>query len=100
MPTTETYYCTDCQVYKRAYNSEPTRCWDCEKYTLVRTDLAVRQVGQSVATSSVSRARLAGEMANWCKSSGDRYEYEAKVEVTKDSSSCSIKCRPFVPPKQ
>lgn len=35
MPTTEKYYCTNCNSNQQAYSSEPNRCYKCDKYTLV-----------------------------------------------------------------
>jgi len=100
MPTSQTYYCTDCRGYKQAYSGEPNRCWSCDRYSLIRNDLTISQTpGQSLVTTQAQRAQVASEMANWCSASGNRYEYEAKVEVTDKSASFAIKCRPFIPPK-
>jgi len=101
MPTTQTFWCTDCKSYKQAYNNEPNRCWGCDKYTLIRNDVTIRQTpGQSLSTTTSQRAQLAGEMANWVRASGNQYEYTASIEVTKDSANYSLTCKPFVPPKQ
>lgn len=100
MPISQTYYCTNCKGYKQAWNDQPNRCWQCDKYTLVNNSVAIVQnPGQSLTTTQAQRVQVASELANWCAASGDRYDYEAKIEVTKESASYSVRCRPFIPPK-
>jgi len=95
MPTTQTYWCTNCQSHKQAWNDEPNRCWNCDKYTLANS-ITIRG-SQSVTTTQAQRQQLGREMAHLVRETG--MEFEAKIEARtypdgSSSTSQSIIVRP------
>jgi len=55
MPTTQTYWCTNCRAYKQAWTNEPNRCWSCDNYTLFSANLPVRPASTILNADEVRR---------------------------------------------
>jgi hypothetical protein len=80
MPTTETYWCTNCQGYYQAWNDYPTRCWKCDKYTLQRGAVITQNTSSStISTTEPQRRQVAHEVARYARETDQAFEY--KIEV-------------------
>ena len=82
MPTTETYWCTNCQGYYQAWadTSNSTQCWNCDRYTLQRGAIITQNTSSStISTTAAQRRQVAHEVARYARETDQELEY--KIEV-------------------
>jgi len=99
MPTNQTYWCTNCQGYKQAWDSYPNRCWSCDNYTLSTGTLITTGGSQSVTTTRTQRQQLGREMAYLAKETGMEFEAKIEAHTYPDGSSTASQSIIARPPK-
>jgi len=91
MPTDQTFWCTNCQTYKQAWNDYPTRCWSCDKYTLERGAVITQSTSSSaISTTSTQRRQMAHEVARYARETDQELEYKIEVRDERGRSVSQV----------